>query len=202
MTRTGKARLIIGTFASLAAAWSAVTAAIPVIGPLLADTAGLTLLTVAMAYSLAALYDKNMDSASLGAFGAVAVGFIAGQLALKVGASAIPIFGSYFNASVTAILHGAIGWALCEIFESGKTPGDYSKEELKEIFNRNKDKAKQEKEKYDRAMESLPPDARQKVKDLQKQIKDRNLSDSERNELMGQITSIFEHHGVENVFND
>ena len=59
MTRTGKARLIIGTFAALAAAWSATTAAIPVAGPLLADTAGLTLLTVAMAYSLAALYEKN-----------------------------------------------------------------------------------------------------------------------------------------------
>jgi hypothetical protein len=49
--------LIIGTFASLAAAWSAVTAVIPVAGPVLADTAGLTVLTIGMAYSLAVLYE-------------------------------------------------------------------------------------------------------------------------------------------------
>ncbi|MCW5206063.1 hypothetical protein VU08_03900 [Desulfobulbus sp. F5] len=200
MTRTGKARLIIGTFASLAATWSAATAAIPVIGPVLADTAGLTVLTVAMAYSLAALYDKTMDSASLYAFASVAVGAIAGQLALKVCASIIPIFGSYFNASVTFILHGAIGWALCEIFESGRTPVDCSTEELKELFKRNKGKAEEEKKRYDAAMASLPQDARQKVKDLQSKIKDKKLSDFERNELMKEITSIFEKHGSSSIF--
>ena len=53
-----KKRLIIGVFSSVAAVWSGATAAVPVVGPLLADTAGLTVLTTAMAYSLSILYNK------------------------------------------------------------------------------------------------------------------------------------------------
>ena len=68
MNKKYKAAIIIGTFSTAAAAWSAATAAVPVIGPLLADTAGLTLITVALAYSLSALYGKNMDTASLNSF--------------------------------------------------------------------------------------------------------------------------------------
>ena len=202
LSKKGKARLIIGTFASLAAAWSAVTAIIPIIGPLLADTAGLTLLTIGMAYSLAVLYDKSLDSASLAAFASVAIGFIAGQLALKMGASLIPIFSSYFNASVTFVLHGAIGWGLCEIFEKGKVPGDFSKEELKQIFRSNKDKAKEEKERYEKAMNALPSDGTRKVKSLRRKLCDRNLSNEERDAIVEQIADVFEMHGVENVFED
>lgn len=59
MKRKYKAAIIIGTFSMAAAAWSAATAAIPVAGPVLADTAGLTLISIGLAYSLSALYDKR-----------------------------------------------------------------------------------------------------------------------------------------------
>jgi hypothetical protein len=115
---------------------------------------------------------------------------------LKSGASLIPIFGSYFNASTTAVLHGGIGWGLCEIYEKKKPLGDYTKDELKAIFTRNKEKAKVEKEKYDLAMSSLPSEARKEVEALQARLKDRNLTEKERNEIMEKISTIFEKHGV------
>ena len=136
MNKKYKAAIIIGTFSTAAAAWSAATAAVPVIGPLLADTAGLTLITVALAYSLSALYGKNMDTASLTAFSAVVLGAIAGNLALKTGASLIPIFGSYFNAATTATLHAAIGWGIYKIYEDGTDLKDISKAYFQKYMER------------------------------------------------------------------
>lgn len=49
MSRKVKARLNIGVFAAAAMGWSGATAYIPVVGPALADTAGLTLISIGMA---------------------------------------------------------------------------------------------------------------------------------------------------------
>ena len=99
-------------------------------------------------------------------------------------------------------MHGAIGWGLCEIFDSGKTPGDYSKEELTNIFKRNKKTAEKEKERYDNAMAELPPEARADVKNLSKKLNDKTLSNAEKDKIVNKISSIFERHGVENVLDD
>ena len=198
--RKSTAAIIIGTFASLAAAWSGATAYIPVAGPLLADTAGLTLLTVAMAYSLSALYKRDMTTASLTAFGSVAVGFIAGSLVLRVGASLIPIWGSGVNATTTFVLHAAIGWALVEVFEAGKSIDDLSASEWMELFKNNKEKAKREKEKYEAALEKLPDSVASKVESLKKKLGNRRLSDFERDEIIRKIVAIFELHDIDYSF--
>lgn len=197
-----KKRLIIGSFATVAAGWSGTTALIPVAGPLLADTAGLTVLTTAMAYSLAILYDKHVSVATLAAFSTVAISAVLGQLALKAGASLIPIWGSYFNATVTFILHAATGWALCEIFETGKNIDTITVAEMKALIAKNKSKAKAEKIKFDKAMNQLPVTDRNEIGKLMKQMKNKELSASEQTEIMNRIISIFEKNGINSPFEE
>ena len=202
MSKKKQAYLIIGAFASLAAAWSAATAIIPVAGPLLADTPGLTILTMAMAYSLSLLYKRDMSSASLAAFASVAVGFIAGNLILKMAVSLLPIWGSAVNASITAVLHTAIGLTLVDIFESGRTIDDYSREELTDYFKKNKDRAENERKKYEAAFNQLPPDAKKEIMELQIRMKQKNLPISEVNVIANRITEIFTENGVDYLFED
>lgn len=197
-----KKRLIIGSFATVAAGWSGATALIPVAGPLLADTAGLTVLTTAMAYSLAILYDKHVSVATLAAFSTVAISAVLGQLALKAGASLIPIWGSYFNATVTFILHAATGWALCEIFETGKDIDTITVAEMKALIAKNKSKAEAEKIKFDKAMNQLPVTDRNEIGKLMKQMKNKKLSVSEQTEIMNRIISIFEKNGINSPFEE
>lgn len=197
-----KKRLVIGSFATAAALWSGFTAAIPVAGPVLADTAGLTALTASMAYTISILYGKKADTATLAAFSAVALGFILGNLLLKVGASLIPIFGSYYNAGSTFVLHAATGWALCEIYDSGKDPSDFSKQELKELMKKNRRKAEEEKESWERAMDKLPSSDRSRIKNLMKQLKEKSLSDDKKTEIVKEISDIFDKNGVDYIFED
>lgn len=197
-----KKRLVIGSFASVAAGWSGATALIPVAGPFLADTAGLTVLTTAMAYSLSILYDKHVSIATLAAFSTVAISAALGQLALKVGASLIPIWGSFFNASVTFILHAATGWGLCEIFESGRNIDTITVAEMKDIIAKNKSKAEDEKERFDRAMNQLPANDKNEIKKLMKKMKNKELSESEQIEIMNKIISIFERNEVDSPFEE
>lgn len=197
-----KKRLIIGAFASVAAGWSGATALIPITGPLLADTAGLTILTTAMAYSLSILYNKQIGIASLAAFASVAIGATLGQLALKVGASLLPIFGSYFNASVTFILHASIGWTLCEIFDSGRNLDEISSVEIKEIIRRNKEKSEKEKEKFDSAMNQISYSDKQEVQQLMKKLKNKKLTEYQYSQIMNDIIAIFDRNGVSSPFED
>ncbi|MBQ5981784.1 MAG: hypothetical protein IJL54_06410 [Prevotella sp.] len=186
-----KKLITIGTFATVAAGWSAVNAALPVVGPLLADTAGLTLLTIAMAYSLTLLYDKSPEKATLAAFVSVAVGAVVGNLALKCGASLIPIFGSYYNATSTFLIHSATGWALCEIYESGKSPSDLSSSEIRTIIKNNKRKAEEEEKNYEDLKKNLSESDKEKEKNLREKLKDNFLSLEEKTKIFDEIIALY-----------
>lgn len=192
MNKKYKAAIIIGTFSTAAAAWSAATAAVPVIGPLLADTTGLTLITIALAYSLSALYGKNLDTASLTAFAAVVLGAIAGNLALKAGASLIPIFGSYFNAATTATLHAAIGWGIYKIYEDGKDLKDISKTDFQKYMERSKTEAEASIRWYEEIYSKLSDEDKKTLKALQRKLKNKNLSMEERDNIDRQVEALFQ----------
>ena len=191
MDRKSKANIIIHSYAVGAATWSALTAAIPIIGPGLGDTAGLTAITIAMTYSLAALFGKKFEEGVMWAFGTVVLGTVFGVSLLRAAISIFPGVGSVANATITFSLHEAIGWGLYLIFESG---GDLptSVKELKAYIKRGKVKAKEEKENYERMMSTLPPDIRDKVERLQKKLADKHLSDSDREKIMEEIDNLFE----------
>lgn len=195
MDTKSKANIIIHSYAVGAATWSALTAAIPVIGPGLGDTAGLTAITVAMTYSLAALFGKKLEEGAMWSFGAVVLGTVFGVSLLRAAISLFPGVGSAVNATITFSLHEAIGWGLYLIFESGGDPTKLTRSELKEYINRGKAVAKEEKEAYDRMMNSLPPDIRTKVEQLQKRLADKNISETDRARIMEEIDNLFEEHG-------
>ena len=198
MTKKGKARLIIGIFAASAAAWSAGTATVPVVGPVLADTPGLTFLSIGMAYALSALYDKSISTAGLMAFSTVVLGAILGNLGLKIAASLLSIFGSGVNATITAILHTAIGLVICEIYDEGKNLDDISISDFRERIKSKKREAEEEKKRYDEAFAALSPEKQERVKELQERLKElqkrskkENISDSEFDEINNEISNIF-----------
>lgn len=83
LTQKSRANIIIHSYAVGAATWSALTAAIPVVGPGLGDTAGLTAITIAMTYSLAALFGKKLEEGAMWSFGAVVLGAVFGVSILR-----------------------------------------------------------------------------------------------------------------------
>lgn len=190
LTTKQKGALIIHSFATGAAAWSAATAFIPVAGPLLADTAGLTAITIAMTYSLASLFGKKLEEGAMWSFGAVVIGVVFGTTLLKAAVSLIPIFGSGVNATITFTLHEATGWALFMIFEAGKDPTKMSGEELSEYIERGKERAAKEKAEYIKMMENLPPNIQAEVERLQKQMGDKNLDEKAKEKIMKQIEAL------------
>ena len=167
MTRKAKATLVIGICASAAAAWSAGTAAIPVAGPLLADTAGLTAISVAMAYLLCVVYDKSVDVAYLASFATIVIGRILGEVGLKILASFVPFFGSYVNAGITAVLHTAIGLVICELFEEGRDLNSISRKEFSSKVKDKKAEAETERNRYDEMFKSLSPTDQKRIMELQ-----------------------------------
>lgn len=198
MDQKTKANIIIHSYAIGAATWSALTAAIPVIGPGLGDTAGLTAITIAMTYSLAALFGKKLEEGVMWSFGTVILGTVFGVSLLRAAISIFPGIGSAANATITFSLHEAIGWGLYLIFEAGGDPTKMSKKELKEFINRGKIMAKEEKENYEKMMNSLPPEKRNKVEQLQKKLADKNLSENDRARIMEEIDSLFENNANTN----
>lgn len=192
MEKKYKAAVIIGTFSTAAAAWSAATAAIPIAGPALADTTGLTLISIGLAYSLSALYGKRMDTASLMAFSSVVLGAVMGNLALKVGVSLIPIFGSYFNAATTATLHAAIGWGIYKIYEEDRELKDISRNEFKKYMEGSMREAEDNVEWYEAKCSRLSEDNKKTLKNLQKKLKNKNLSMQERDDIDRKLEEIFQ----------
>jgi uncharacterized protein (DUF697 family) len=191
MTTKSKSIIIIGLFSTAAAAWSGATALIPIAGPVLADTAGLTAISIAMAYSLSALYKKSLDTATLVSFSTVVLGTIFGTLALKAGASLIPLFGSWFNAATTATLHAAIGWAICKIYDDGKDLHNVSRKDLKRYIKDSKVEAEEQLLNYRQIYDNLSPEQQIEVKLLQKQIENKDISIDERTEINKRIEAIF-----------
>lgn len=190
LDKTAKGHIIIHSFAVAAAVWSGAWALVPVAGPVLADTAGLTAITVAMTYSLARLFGKEIEESGIWTFASVVLGFALGNSLLKAAASLIPVFGSAVNATITLALHEAIGWGLFLIFEEGGDPTRLSKEELKSYVDKGKSKAEKEKENYELMMSKLPLQERQRVEELQKKLGNKNVSVSEKEKIMGEIETI------------
>ena len=191
MTTRGKASLIIGVYATAAIAWSGATAYIPIVGPGLFDTAGLTIISIAMAYSLAALYRIDLDTATIAAFGTCVLGAVFGNVGLKMLAGLVPILGSFVNAGITGTLHTAIGLGLCKIFESGRDLNTVSPKEFRRIIKSCEEEVEAEEKRYNAAYDKLSKRDQERIKALQRQLKRRDLSNSDRDRIQNEVGSIF-----------
>lgn len=196
LERKTKAGIIIHGFAVSAATVAGGFGFIPILGPVVGDTTALTAITIAMTYSLAALFEKKLETGLMFSYGAVVVGAVFGTSLLKAGVSLIPFFGSGINATITFALHEAIGWGLYLIFEAGGDPTTMSREEFVSYLDKGKIIAKEVSENYNKLLESLPKEARLEIEQLQKQMTDKNLSEEKRSEIAKKIVNIFEIHEI------
>jgi uncharacterized protein (DUF697 family) len=189
---TFRANIIIHGFAVAAAGCSALTATVPFLGPLMGDTIGLTAITVAMTMSLANLFGKTFEKGALMSLSSVLIGMFLGVNLLKGVTSFIPGAGSLANAGITLALHEAIGWGLFLILERGGDPTKMSKKELKEAIDKGKERAKREKENYEKALNNIPEEERDEIKRLQKKMADKKISPEEKQSISDIIVFIFE----------
>jgi uncharacterized protein (DUF697 family) len=190
VNRQVSAHIIIHSFALTAAGFSGAYALVPVAGPILFDTATLTALTVGMTYALGSLFNKKLEENSMWSFATVAIGFASGNAIFKAFSSLIPIYGSAVNATTTFVLHEAIGWGLFLIFESGKDPTKLSKKEIQDFIEEGKERAKNEKDNYEKIMSSLPPNERIEIEILQKKLTEKSISEEEKRSILEKITRL------------
>jgi hypothetical protein len=159
------AHIIIHSSAIAAATWSGASAILPGVS-VVTDTAGGTIIAVAMTYAL-------------------------GMIVLKGFFSFIPVFGSLTNATISFGLTEAIGWSLFLIFDEGKDLGALSKEEIASFLQRGKTFADQVKKSGEFAwIDELPPHIKAQYDYLTKRLGDKNLSPEERQATLKEIEDL------------
>ena len=107
----------------------------------------------------------------------------------------LSVFHIYENCYITFSLHEAIGWGLYLIFDEGKDPTQMSKSEFENYLKQGKEKACEEKDRYNRMLNKLTPVDYAEVERLQKKLGDKNLSNNQRGDIMTQIEQIFARYG-------
>jgi uncharacterized protein (DUF697 family) len=192
MNNKSKANIIIHSYSIGSATWSALTSVIPVIGPGLGDSLGLTAITMAMAHSLAALFGKKLNSSIILSLGSLILSSSVGFSSLRAAISVFHGIGSIINAAITFSLQEATGWGLYLFLALGGDLKNISKEDLKAYIARGKVMAKQEQENYKQMLNQLSPDIRDKVEQLQRKLADLHLSDHEREKIIEEIDELFE----------
>ena len=184
------AQIIIHSSAIAAATWSGASAILPGVS-VITDTAGGTVITIAMAYALSNVFSRKLDDAAITTFVSVVIGRGLGMIVLKGFFSFIPILGSATNATISFGLTEAIGWSLFLIFESGRDLGSLSKEEIALFLQRGKSYADQVKKSGEFAwIDELPPHIKAQYDYLTKKLGDRTLSNEERQATLKEIEEL------------
>jgi hypothetical protein len=167
---------------------------VPIAGPLLADTPGVTALTITEAWLLSSLFNRHIGERGLTAFCAVAFGRVVGTLVFKMGASLIPGINTLFNASTTFLLHEATGWALYHIFEAGHDLSSMSKKEISQAITAELAHHDERKAQFEAKLSQLTPTERAEVELLQKELRNRRLSESEKEAKLERIQALFDRY--------
>jgi len=192
MNIKSKANIIIHSYSVASASWSALTAVIPVIGPGVGDTLGLTAITMAMAYSLSGLFGKRLDKTIVLSFGALLLGSSLGFSSLRAAISVLHGVSSVINATITFSLQEATGWGIYLFLTLGGDLKKMTKDDLTTYIARGKGMAKEEQNNYQHMLSQLPPEVRDQVEKLQRQLVNSHLSDSKRETIIKTINSLFE----------
>ncbi len=192
------AHIIIHSSAIAAATWSGASAILPGVA-VVTDTAGGTIIAVAMTYALGNVFNRKLVESSIMAFFSWIVGREMGSIILKGLFSFIPIFGSFTNATISFGLTEAIGWSLFLIFDEGKDLGTLSKEEIAAFLERGKSFADQVKKSGEFAwIDELPPHIKAQYDYLTKKLGDRNLSPEERQRTLKDIEDLIAPYNPKN----
>jgi uncharacterized protein (DUF697 family) len=192
------AHIVIHSSAIAAATWSGASAILPGVS-VITDTAGGTIIAVAMTYALGNLFNRKLVESSIMAFFSWVIGREMGMIVLKGVFSFVPIFGSLTNATISFGLTEAIGWSLFLIFDEGKDLGTLSKEEIASFLQRGKSFADQVKKSGEFAwIDELPPHIKAQYDYLTKKLGDKNLSPEERQATLKEIEDLIAPYNPKN----
>ncbi|HEY7348652.1 MAG TPA: hypothetical protein VH599_10090 [Ktedonobacterales bacterium] len=192
------AHIIIHSSAIAAATWSGASAILPGVS-VVTDTAGGTIITVAMAFALGNVFNRKLDESAIMGFVTLVIGRELGMIVLKGVFSFIPLFGSLTNATITFGLTEAIGWSLFLIFDEGKDLGKLTKEEIAVFLRRGKSYADEVKKSGEFAwIEELPPHVKAQYDYLTKKLGDKNLSQEERQATLKEIEDLIAPYNPKN----
>jgi uncharacterized protein (DUF697 family) len=192
------AHIIIHSSAIAAATWSGASAILPGVS-VVTDTAGGTIIAVAMTYALGNVFKRKLVESSIMAFFSWVIGREMGMIVLKGVFSFLPVFGSLTNATISFGLTEGIGWSLFLIFDEGKDLGTLTKEEIASFLQRGKSFAEQVKKSGEFAwIDELPPHIKAQYDYLTKKLGDRNLSPEERQATLKEIEDLIAPYNPKN----
>ena len=147
---------------------------------------------MAMAYSLSGLFGKRLDKTIAFSFGVLILGSSLGFSSLRAAINVLHGVSSVINATITFSLQEATGWGIYLFLALGGDLKKMTKDDLTEYIASGKVMAKEEQNKYQHMLSQLPPDVRDQVENLQRQLFNSHLSDSERETIIKTINSLFE----------
>jgi uncharacterized protein (DUF697 family) len=142
------------------------------------DAPVLFTLTSLMIYQLASLCGKRLDMAAITATAANLVGVVAGTYFAAKLVTWVPGWGNAINATVTFGMTQVIGWAAFAMFSQGVSQEDAIKYG---------ERRKISKEEMDRILNSMSYDDKSRYESLKNRLKDFNLSDTERQNIVSEM---------------
>jgi uncharacterized protein (DUF697 family) len=142
-------------------------------------------LTCLMIYQLANLCGKDFDAAAITAVAGNLVGAVAGTyLAAKL-VTWIPGWGNALNATITFGITQVIGWAAFAMFSQGIS---------QESAIKYGESRKISKEEMDNILSRMSYDDRSRYDSLQNRLKDFNISDAERQNIVSEMAELIERY--------
>lgn len=190
MNKTFLANVIIHSFATAHA-----IAAASLAQTLVGDEATLTALTIAMIIALSKLYQAPLSWGGALSFLGVFAGFYLGTRGATCLIKWVPGIGNTANALSTIFTTEVLGWATVYLLSRGRDLSTVRKDEANHIIREGKalrKKNEAEKKRIDNIVNTKMTSGEKALyHSIMEQLKDENISDSERENLIRKLDELF-----------
>lgn len=193
MNKTFLANVIIHSFATAHAIAAAALAQ-----TLVGDEATLTALTIAMIIALSKLYQAPLSWGGALSFLGVFAGFYLGTRGATCLIKWVPGIGNTANALSTIFTTEVLGWATVYLLSRGRDLSTVRKDEANHIIREGKalrKKNEAEKKRINNIVNNKMTSGEKALyHSIMEQLKDENISDSERENLIRKLDELFKKH--------
>jgi uncharacterized protein (DUF697 family) len=153
-------------------------------GPILAG------LTVWMIQKLGKLYGKE-DVNGYQVFWNI-FAYVSGTWLASRALFFIPGLGNWASAAATMLITEIIGWACIIIFSNNLDPASIPKEQWKKIIKEAKKEGKKSNRENKEVLSKATKDEKNRLKFIGDKLRDDNISDEDKEELLNSLTKIYE----------
>lgn len=139
--------------------------------------------------------DVEDADAVFSSIGGAFIGTAFTTLAVRSAVGLVPVFGNLANAAMTFALFETTGWGMYALLKDGRDLKSITKEEFQKFIAI----GKEEKLDVNAAIEKMPKTARVQYEALVKALKDRSLSDADREAIRAEISRLLDPYLEEQV---